>query len=408
MKKYFNSKNIVTAFGFLGLYLISAGISWAVFSTGAGGVSEEAIDTSELASARSKLDSTLPKTEECPINGDKFTKIEKNIWEARRPIAAMIENHADSRPQSGLSKADVIYEIVAEGGITRFMSIFYCGIASKDVQIAPVRSARIYFVNLAAEYGDKPIFTHVGGANNICGNCPGGVKPAGSVGKEVRAIEELVSLGWRVAGGNDFDTTFDSGYPVFWRNYERLDHPVATEHTMMSSSDKIYEAAATRGLNAKDEDGKAWNEDFVQWKFMDDAPVSSPNASKISFEFWSNKPEYDVEWQYDKANNKYLRSNGGSPHTDLENKEQLAAKNVVVVFLKERGPVDKELHMFYQVVGTGDMILFQNGEVIEGTWEKEKQASRMKFYDESGKEVSLVRGTTWVEGVPDGNEIVYN
>ena len=84
-----------------------------------------------------------PKTEECPINGEKLTKEERLVWEKRRPLVVMIENHIDARPQSGLSQADVIYEVVAEGGITRFASVFYC----KDAPlIGPVRSARVYFI----------------------------------------------------------------------------------------------------------------------------------------------------------------------------------------------------------------------------------------------------------------------
>ncbi|RLC31408.1 DUF3048 domain-containing protein, partial [Candidatus Woesebacteria bacterium] len=78
-----------------------------------------------------------------------FTKIESDIWESRRPIAIIVENHADARPQSGLSKADIVYEAVAEGGITRFLGIYYCGAAAEDVIASPVRSARVYFIDWA-------------------------------------------------------------------------------------------------------------------------------------------------------------------------------------------------------------------------------------------------------------------
>src|SRR3990172_7795880 len=122
------------------------GASFALFSY-LGGEPGVNVDLGDgLSGSRSKI-KDLPKTEECPINGGKFTKIEKGIWETRRPLAAMIENHVDSRPASGISKADVVYEAVAEGGITRFLAIFYCGVAASEVKIAPVRSARIYFVN---------------------------------------------------------------------------------------------------------------------------------------------------------------------------------------------------------------------------------------------------------------------
>jgi len=258
------SKSFTLALSFIGLYLLSSGISLAIFSF----LKESPnIISEDIKKGRSKINLNLPKTEVCPINGSKFTKAEREIWEQRRPLAIILENHVDSRPPSGLIKADVVYEIVAEGGITRFLGIFYCGIAAEDVQVAPVRSARIYFIDYASEYGDKPIFMHVGGANNYSGS--------GDTSKEVRALETLEALGWRVPKGNDFDTTYDAGFPVFWRNYERLDRQVATEHTMMASTDAAYKEAEKRGLGYKDKKGIAWDENFVYWNFEEDKPPIS-------------------------------------------------------------------------------------------------------------------------------------
>jgi hypothetical protein len=394
-----SSKSFTIAVSFLGLYLLSAGISMAIFSFALKGTGPKTLTTSGIEESRSKINLDLPKTEECIINGAKFTKAEKEIWETRRPTVVMLENHADSRPPSGLSRADVVYEAVAEGGITRFVAVFYCGASAYDVKVAPVRSVRIYFLDFASEYGDKPIFMHVGGANNYSGS--------GDTAKDVRALEFLESIGWRVPKGNDFDTTYDSGFPIFWRNYERLDHTVATEHTMMASLDAAFTEAAKRGFGAKDSKGVLWNKNFVSWKFKDDKPVSSPSATDISFGFWANKPDYDVEWKYDSANNQYLRFNGGKEHTDLETKTQLSAKNVAIMFAKERGPVDRNLHMYYTTTGTGQALIFQNGEVIEGTWEKDSRTSRTKFFDKKGTEISFVRGPIWIELVPAGNTIKY-
>jgi len=361
-----------------------------------------------LTSERSKINLDLPRTEECPINGAMYTKIEKNIWDDRRPITAVIENHLDSRPQSGLSKADVIYEIVAEGGITRFLSIFYCGASAEDVRIGPVRSVRVYYINWAAEYADAPIFVHVGGANNICGQCPGGVKPRGSVDPDVNAFAMLSKLGWRYSSGNDLDGGTNVGFPVMWRDMERIPG-AAYEHTFMGSTDKLYNEGIRRGFGAKDEDGNAWDEDFTKWSFGDDKPASSPEASKVSFEFWGNKEDYDVEWKYDQSTNSYLRFNGGKPLVDMDyDNIQLTAKNVVIQFVSEEGPVDREMHMYYEVVDEGEALFFQNGNVIEGTWEKATQAGRTMYYDEEGEEIEFVRGVIWIEAVPIGNEINYN
>lgn len=399
LNKVLASKKFVTILGFVGLYLLASGSSWLIFSFLSQGPADVTPITGNLDDARSKIDTSGPKTEECPTNGLKYTAIERGIWEGRRPITAMIENHADSRPPSGISKADVVYEAVAEGGITRFMAVLYCGVAFGDVEIAPVRSARIYFLEWAQEWGDKPLFVHVGGANNFSGS--------GDTAKEVRALETLEAMGWRTPKGNDFDTTYDSGFPVFWRNYERLDHPVATEHTMMVSTDAAYKEAEKRGFGKADKDGKDWDANYIAWKFVDDKPASV-TAEKISFEFWSNKPDYNVEWRYDKANNKYLRFNGGNSHTDLEyDKEQISAKNVVVMHVKERGPVDRNLHMFYTNVGEGKAQIFQNGTAIDATWKKPSKGARTRFFAKDGSEIQFVRGTIWIEAIPAGNTVEY-
>lgn len=396
-----SSKKFLIVLSFLGLYLLSTGTSWAIFSYLRGEPSLGP-DGTDL-----RFDPNLPKTEECPINGGMFTKPEKDMWEKRRPITAVIENHADSRPPSGLSKADVVYEAVAEGGITRFLAIFYCGASAEDVTIAPVRSARVYYIDWAAEYGKDPLFVHIGGANNICGHCPGGVKSVSQVAREVDAFRALEKLGWRYRYGNDFDGGTNIGFPVIIRNKERLGYESAWEHSVVGFTDKIFEEGISRGFGYEDSEGDVWNESFIEWRFNDENPQAPPSASEISFKFWDNKADYDVTWKYNSSDNSYLRFNGGEEHIDHETKNQLSAKNVTIMFVKERGPVDKELHMFYTTVGIGKALIFQNGDVIEGTWEKESQTGRTRFYDTDGKETAFVRGPIWIEVVPAGNEIEY-
>src|SRR5438105_14884108 len=148
-----------------------------------------------------------------------LTKSQKALWEKRRPLGVMIENHTEARPQSGLSSADVVYEAVAEGGITRFMGVYYCKDSIKYV--GPVRSARVYYIDLLSEYGSYPLYTHVGGANcnkTTGSGCENGA-PADALGK-------LEDLGW--FGYNDLNFI---PFPVMWRDYERLPN-VATEHTV--------------------------------------------------------------------------------------------------------------------------------------------------------------------------------
>jgi len=363
-KNLFGSKKSVVIASFIGLFLISVGISLAVFYY----VSPQG--ASKLLSGvgkKTKININLPKTEECPIN--------------------------------------------VEGGITRFMSVFYCGAAAEDVQVAPIRSARVYFINMAAGYGKDPVFLHQGGANNICSTCPGGVKPSSQIDPTVNTVTLLEKLGWGGGSdGNNFDGGYNIGYPIVIRNQYRLDsnNASAWEHAVVADLDEVWKEAGKRGYDYKDESGTAWTEGFRKWLFQDGKAATSPLASDIKFNFWESMPGYDVEWKYDSATNSYLRFNGGSAHVEWEfDKPQLSAKNVVIMFVTEKGPVDTEHHMFYQVIGTGKALIFQNGEAIQGTWKKASALDREVFYDTNGKEIKMVRGQTWIELVPAKNAVTY-
>ncbi len=349
------------------------------------------------------VDPEAPKDQVCPINGAMFTKAERQAWEQRRPIVAMIENHLQSRPQSGLSFADVVYEAVAEGGITRFMGVFYCDAMAGIEKIAPVRSARMYFVDIAAEYS-TPVFVHVGGGNcsmdKASGQCTSHPK--------AQALEELQDLGWRKPGGNDIDTILDAGVPELTRDLNRLgnDKRLALEHTMVGSLPDLWAQAKERGYTQNMEDGTTWIENFTSWQFKDPADLPG-DVTEIAFSFWDGTPDFDVRWQFDQNSLLYTRYQGGQPHTDLETGQPIRAKNIVIQFADEQSLQDIHKHMYYQVIGENDALIFQDGRVIEGTWEKSSQTSRTTFYNQDGEEVDFARGKIWIEIVPDVNAIDY-
>ncbi len=383
---------IISGIG-LALYLIATGLSFAAFTyIGKTSSPGKAGSVKNGDQQHFAVDPQAPKTESCPINGKMYTKDEKGIWESRRPLAVMIENHVDSRPQSGLSKADVIYEAVAEGGITRFMGIFYCGIAEK-VNLAPVRSARQHFLGWVLEY--DALYNHVGGA----GRCE---DP--TVDERAKALCNIQK--YKIKDMDQFGISF----PTCYRNYDRLDREVATEHTMVCVTDKLIELAKKRGWTNVDASGVAWDKNFVPWKFKDDAKESERgSATSISFSAWKGYDrEYGVKWDYDKVANVYKRSNGGVPHTDLETKEQLSAKAVVILFAKETGPVDQHAHLLYANIGTGEALVFQDGNVTKAIWKKETKEARTKFYEQStNKEIVFTRGQLWIEMLPTGTSVTY-
>jgi hypothetical protein len=379
-------RTLVTILLVVGVYLLSTGVSYSLFSGGKSATQAiPDVNTPKTTNDYEGLvfDDNGPKTEECPINGVKYSKQQRSWWENHRPLAVMIENHEDARPQSGISFADVTYEAVAEGGITRTMNVFYCQDAGI---VGPVRSARTYFLDWASEYGKYPLYAHVGGANT-----PG---PADALG-------QINDYGW--GGYNDLNQ-FSIGFPVFKRDESRAGHPVATEHTVYSTTSKLWEVGKSRDLTQKDKDGAAWDEDFVPYKFTDEPGVSGRAASQtVHLEFWGGYRQYFVDWTYDTASNNYLRKNGGVVHADRNTNKQLSAKTVVVMMMQESPANDgyeDNAHRLYRDKGTGKAYVFMNGKEIAGNWKKATRTDRTIITDASGKEVVFNRGKIWFEILP--------
>ncbi len=367
------------------IYILATGFSYFLFSRS---VSSQNIASpvpvpTVGANGQTQFSNSLPKTQACPLNGELYSTQQEQWWQQHRPLGVMIENHVDARPQSGLSGADVIYEAVAEGGITRFLAVFYCQDAG---EVGPVRSARTYFVDFISEYGNYPLYAHVGGANQ-----PG---PANALG-------QIDTYGW--TNYNDMNQ-FSIGFPTFWRDYTRNGHVAATEHTMYSTVDKLWALAATRGLTNVSKDGTPWTKGFVPYTFKADAASSSrPSAQTIHLEFWTGDPNYYVDWTYDPSTNLYKRNNGGVPHIDRDTNKQLTAKNIIVLFMEESHANDgypDNVHLLYADKGTGKALVFMDGKEIHATWEKDSRTSRTILTDQNGNQIKFDRGLMWFEILP--------
>lgn len=395
---HFMNKSILVkiAIGAVGLYALSTAISYAAFSFLSPSSAMKRPTNSgkpvvTVAPSKFAIEEGLPRTEVCPMNGVKYPTKYREIWEKRRPLAVMIENSRDARPQSGMSLADIVYEAVAEGGTTRFMGIFYCGATLGNINLSPVRSARIYFVNWVPEY--DALYNHVGGA----GRCEDE-----TVDPRAKALCAIGKYGIK-----DMDQ-FGISFPDCYRNYDRLDHPVATEHTMVCKSDNLYKIAIKREWTNVDENGVPWDKNYVAWKFKEEAKEADRgSASPIEFIFWEGYKDYAVRFEYDKTNNLYKRFTAGEAHKDLETGEQLSAKNIVIQFAKETRGLDEHAHLLYDTIGSGKAILFQDGNAMNGTWRKDTRTARTKFYDENSREVAFNPGQIWIELVPIGVTISY-
>ncbi len=321
----------------------------------------------------------------CPFNGKKYTTEDQLRWENKHPVAVMIENHPESRPQSGLTSADVVYEAVAEGGITRFMALFLC---DPTPQVAgPVRSARTYFLDWLSEY--NAFYAHVGGANS------NGM----TTESKADALAQIKRYGIK-----DFD--YSTG---FYRD-ENRNPDVAYEHTAYLDIERLRKYAKDTFNWDTQINGSRWDSTFEKWKFIDTKTTPNPttfeasSAATISYQFWDMSASlFSVKWDYDSQNNAYARTMAGKPHIDKNNNEQIKVTDVIVMFQEESHADDEyhdNLHLLYKTIGTGQAYIFMDGKMIKGNWSKSGRTAKTKFLDSFGQEIPLQRGKIWISIVP--------
>jgi hypothetical protein len=282
------------------------------------------------------------------------------------PLAVMIENHPDARPQAGLGQASLVYEAIAEGGITRFMAIYKD--PSIPVRVGPIRSSRTYFLHFANEI--HALYAHAGGNRD--------------------ALDEIA------AGDTPDLDGLIIGDPVFKRDYSR---GVASEHTLYSSTDSLWNFATVKNH---------WSQigNYKPWNFQDD-PASNKRPVSQLVNVSVSDSLYAVQWNYDTASNSYLRTMAGTPHKDADTGAQIAVKNIVIETVNRQQTVTRsnEQGWIYTTTGSGPAVVIQNGIAIKGTWKHTDE--RTRYYDESGKEISFTRGTTWVHIVHPDSIVSY-
>jgi hypothetical protein len=275
--------------------------------------------------------------------------------------AVVIDNLLDARPQTGLNQASVVYEAPVEGDITRLVGVFAADVA--PATIGPVRSARPYLIDFAAEYG--AVLAHVGGSPEAL--------------ERLETADEVADL-----------DEFDNG-DFFWRDAER-----SAPHDAYTSGENLAAFAAEATLPELD---------FTAWSFKDDMAASDrPTVSML--EIGASGGDYESDWTYDSTSNSYAHAYGTEPHVDAVTGEAVKARNVLVQFTSVEF-IDGAGRKSVATDGTGNAMAAVDGHVYLGTWTKDSLTGRTVFYDGSGDEIQLNRGLTWVEVVSLGTPVEY-
>ncbi len=297
-----------------------------------------------------------PKPEPKPVYYSTLTgaEVETEAITTQAVTGIMIENSPAARPQSGLKNSGVVFEAIAEGGITRFLALYQ---EQKPKLIGPVRSVRMYYVNWVAAF-DASV-AHIGGS-------------AG-------ALREVRNGKYR-----DIDQFFNA--KAYWRATDRYaPHNVYTNFERLDALNKAkgYTSSTFTGFTRKDSTASA-----------------TPTATSIDVKI--SGPLFNSHYDYDAETNTYNRSQAGAAHLDREDK-QISPRVVIVMKVDQTTVFEDGYRQSIKAIGNGTAYIFQDGTVQEVTWRKPSASEQITFTDKDGADVPLARGQTWITAVPNGS-----
>jgi len=276
-------------------------------------------------------------------------KVAKDL--ADRPVLGIvIENSEQARPQTGLGAAGIVFETVAEGGITRYLALYQ---ENMPTVVGPVRSLRPYFVDWAL--GFDASVAHVGGS------------------PEALAMADRLDL-------KNLDQFKHSG--PYYRDPAR-DAP----HNVYARTADLRDLQQRLGY------GKS-NFDTIPRK--NDAPSQNPTAPNITINF--SGAQFVAEFRYQSSSNTYQRYLAGELHVDKATNQPITVKNVVVMKMSGNDIL---------AIGNGDAFVFLDGQVIQAHWQQSDHNSRVQIVDNNDKEIPLNRGSTWFAVVPKSGSVSY-
>lgn len=286
-----------------------------------------------------------------------------------RPYAVMINNNHDAWPHAGLQDAYLVYEIVAEGGITRMMALFK---DQETAKIGSVRSSRPYYIDYALE--NDAIYVHYGASTQA----------------------------YSILRGSDTDVDYIDGMTVascFWRDTSLNK---AYEHTAFTSLDKVTEYAEKNGYT------RDTNQDLLLNYTAEEVDLSTLEgaipATDITIEY---SYYHTTSYEYDEENKVYKRSMSGTKHVDAITDEQYTAKNIIIYDVGNStindgsGKGRQELDN----TGTGKGYYVTNGYAVPITWEKEDFGEQTVYKYETGEEIEVSDGNTYIQIYPTGMDM---
>ncbi len=278
--------------------------------------------------------------------------------EGVRPIAVMIDNEGTrSLPQGGLDKAQIVYEVIVEGGLTRLMPVFW---GTDPEMIGPVRSARDYFLDYMMEY--DAVYVHVGGSP--------------------QAVADI-----RKRKINDIDG-MHVGKEVIWDLTKERGNWQDSYTSMKALTDYISKVKYKTATEVKFP---------FAYNASDIIPAAGEPANSISLKY----PSMATKYEYDGTTGTYKRFRYGKAHMERVSGKQFEAKNIIIQFVPNydiKG--DQKGRQEMNTLGSGNGYFITGGKSIKLKWSKESRNSQTKYTDETGNQIKLNIGQTWIQIMP--------
>lgn len=302
-----------------------------------------------------------------------------------------------ARPQAGLGQAGVVFEAIAERGITRFAAVFQNATVSA---IGPVRSLRSYYLDWDTPFDCTVV--HAGGSDEAIADLNAGGQ---------RNLDESLEYMWREDSGRYWNNLFTSPADINRFNsdmgYTTSNLQAFLRYTPDEADAIVAEIETCTAETTADE--------------TDNECQPTALVDNISIGFGSI-PMYNTVYQYNLETNSYLRSYAdGNPHlsynclSDLSEPDtttacgepiQIAPRAVVAMFVQETTASD-EYHEDIRTISSGSALVFQNGGVTEATWSKTAQGNQISFRDAAGEEIKFTPGQLWIAAVPQYGSVNY-
>ena len=283
-----------------------------------------------------------------------------------RPVMVVVENHSQARPQWGLTSSDIVFEMVAEGGITR-MILMYADASRLPDKIGPVRSTRHYFLDLAEGY--DAIFTHFG--------------------QSTYAKQQLQN--------HDIDNIngyFDGSY--FSRDKSRN---VDSEHTAYTTKEWVIKAIENKEYRTTLKEGY---ENAFSFNIDGDKVLKDGSCVTATVSFSSG---YTYTLNYDKQENVYYSSLNGEPFMD-SNGTQQNFENIVILYTNISAIAGDTKNRVDFDLSEGEGRYISNGSYEDISWKKGDSTDMLKLYDSEGEELKLNTGRTYIAICDNDREAV--